>query len=110
MTQPPDKSAGTFGVQAPLGTVMSVGEAIAREISSWEGVSSAPHRFGGVEFRLGKRELGHLHGSRLADLPFPRRVRDDLVSAGRAVPHHVMPESGWVSFWVGGANDVEHVL
>lgn len=43
---------------------------IEREVASWPGVSVEPHRFGGVEFRVGRRELGHLHGSRLADLPF----------------------------------------
>jgi hypothetical protein len=37
-----------------------------------------------------------LHGS-IADLPFPRRIRDELVAAGRARPHHVLPNSGWVT-------------
>lgn len=73
------------------------GARIEREVGSWEGVTVHPHRFGGVEFRLGKRELGHLHGDRLADLPFRRVVRDMLVETGRALPHHVLPESGWVS-------------
>ena len=54
---------------------------IRGELLSWPGVTEAPHRFGGVEFRVGLRELGHLHGSRLADLPFPKRVRDELVAA-----------------------------
>ena len=36
---------------------------IEQEVGSWEGVSVHPHRFGGVEFRLGRRELGHLHES-----------------------------------------------
>ena len=63
----------------------------------WPGVTAHPHRFGGVEFRYGRRELGHLHGDRLADLPFPRRVRDELLSEGRARAHHVLPDSGWVS-------------
>ena len=70
----------------------------------------APHRFGGVEFRIGRRELGHLHGERLADLPFPRRVRDELVAAGRAEPHHVLPSSGWVSFWIASPEDAEHAI
>jgi hypothetical protein len=48
---------------------------ITREVSSWPGVTVTPHRFGGVEFRVEHRELGHLHGSRLADLPFPLKVR-----------------------------------
>jgi len=73
------------------------GERIAAEVESWSGVSSGPHRFGGVEFRLGRRELGHLHGDRIADLAFPRRVRDELIASGRALPHHVLPESGWVT-------------
>jgi hypothetical protein len=28
-------------------------------------VAAAPHRFGGIEYRVGRRELGHVHGSRL---------------------------------------------
>ena len=72
-------------------------------------VVEAEHRFGGVEFRLGRRELGHLHGERLADLPFPRRVRDELIAAGRADAHHVLPDSGWVSRRVRGPEDVAAV-
>jgi hypothetical protein len=53
---------------------------IIEAVGSWSGVELAPHRFGGVEFRLGRRELGHLHGDRIADLPFPRRIRDELVA------------------------------
>ena len=83
---------------------------IERELLSWEGVTAAPHPFGGIEFRLGRRELGHLHGDRLADLPFPRRVRDELVAAGRARPHHVLPASGWVSFSIGADADVDCAL
>ncbi len=33
----------------------------------WPGVTAHPHRFGGMEYRLGKRELGHIHG----DHPWP---------------------------------------
>ena len=71
-------------------------EKVRAAVGSWEGVTTHDHRFGGIEFRMGRRELGHLHGS-FADLPFPRRVRDQLVSAGRAHPHHILPESGWVT-------------
>src|ERR1044072_568434 len=54
---------------------------IAREVGSWDGVTVAPHRFGGVEFRVGRRELGHVHGDRLADLPFPIAILRELVAA-----------------------------
>ena len=66
----------------------------------------ARHRHGGVEFRLGRRELGHLHGDSLADLPFPVRVRRDLVRDGRALPHHILPHSGWVSYPIRDARAV----
>jgi luciferase-like monooxygenase len=70
---------------------------IRREVSSWDGVTVSPHRYGGLEFRVGRRELGHLHGDRLADLPFPVAVRNELIAAGRAERHHILPDSGWVS-------------
>jgi Family of unknown function (DUF5519) len=85
-------------------------ERIIEAVEAWPGVESGAHRFGGVEFRLGRRELGHLHGNRLADLPFPRRIRDELIAEGRAQAHHVLPDSGWVSFPIKGEEDVEAVI
>src|SRR5207244_12653401 len=85
-------------------------QAIVREVSAWPGVTTGPHRFGGIEFRFGRRELGHLHGSRLADLPFPLLVRDELVAAGRAEPHHIHPESGLVSCVIHGESDIACVV
>ena len=79
---------------------------IRAAVAAWPGMSEAPHRFGGVEFRLGTREIGHLHGDRLLDVPFPKRVRDELVAAGLARPHHVLPESGWISFPIAAEADV----
>jgi len=83
---------------------------IVREVSTWPGVTTRPHRFGGVELRFGRRELGHLHGNRLADLPFPVYVRQQLVEAGKAEPHHVLPQSGWVSYYTHDASDVVKVV
>jgi hypothetical protein len=91
-------------------STLSLTEAVRRELLAHDDVVEATHRFGGIEFRLGRRELGHLHGEQLADLPFPRRVRDELVAAGRAVPHHVLPESGWVSRRVRGPRDIDAVV
>ena len=82
------------------------GERISAAVTAWPGVEQAPHRFGGIGFRIGRRELGHLHGDVLADLPFPRAIRDELVAAGRVSPHHVLPDSGWVSFRIGSSDDI----
>ena len=86
------------------------GELIRDAVMSWPGVTSVPHRFGGIEYRYGRKEMGHVHGDRLADLPMPRRVHDEVIAAGRAVPHHVLPDSGWVSRWIGGPEDAPEVI
>jgi len=83
---------------------------ITAELETWEGVVSAPHRFGGVEYRLGTREIGHIHGDHLVDIPFPTRVREAVVASGRASPHHLLPESGWVSFYLRETGDVARAI
>jgi hypothetical protein len=89
---------------------MSASDRIRAEIGALPGVIAAPHRFGGTEYRYGRRELGHIHGDRFADLPFPRKVRDELVAAGRALPHHVLPDSGWVTAPTTTDDEVENVV
>ena len=88
----------------------SIREEIESEVVGWLGVEARPHRFGGVEFRVRGHEIGHLHGNRLADLPFPVKVRKELVEAGRARLHHVLPRTGWVSYPIRGEDDVEGAL
>ncbi len=85
-------------------------ETITKTVSSWEGVTAQPHRFGGVEYVIGKREIGHIHGDYLVDIPFPKKVRDEVVQAGEAQPHHILPETGWVSFYLRQPEDVEQAL
>jgi len=89
---------------------MRAGERIHAEVSSWPHVTHAPHRFGGIEYRVGRRELGHVHGDRLADLPFPVSVRDELIAAGRAQRHHILPDSGWVSYWMRSDDDADGAI
>src|SRR5689334_5952306 len=86
------------------------GRIIRETVGSWPGVTSLPHRFGGIEYRYGKKEMGHVHGDRLADLPLPRRLHDEVIASGRAEPHHVLPETGWVSVWMNGPDDAAGVI
>lgn len=83
---------------------------VVAEVARWEGVTQHEHRFGGVEFRLGGRQIGHLHGERWADLPFHRSIRDMLVETGRAQPHHVLKDTGWVSKQIRSDADVADVI
>lgn len=88
----------------------TIAEALQQEIMQWEGVSAHPHRFGGTEYRVGKREIGHIHGNRMADLPFPTKVRHELVAEGRVQPHHLLKDSGWVSYYIRGDDDLPALI
>jgi len=90
--------------------VAGAGNRIDATVQEWPGVEARPHRFGGTEYRLGRREIGHVHGDSLVDIPFPKGIRDELVAAGRAEPHHILPKSGWVSFYIRHAADVEDAI
>jgi hypothetical protein len=90
--------------------VARIEEEIARRVSGWPGVETRAHRFGGTEFRVRGHEIGHVHSGRQADLPFPRRVREELVSSGRASLHHRLPRTGWVTYYINGPDDADRVV
>ena len=76
-----------------------------REVLAWPGVSTEPGRFRSTVYKLGRRELGHVHDNGVADFPFPRAIRDELLAAGRVEPHHVgVP--GYVSYRIRRTEDV----
>jgi hypothetical protein len=102
-------SAAEPTVMPDLMTPSAARQTVTEEISRWEGVTVYDHGMGGVAFRFERRELGHLHGI-IADFPFPRRIRDELVAAGRARPHHVLPESGWVTVPMRTSSEVAEVI
>jgi hypothetical protein len=73
-------------------------------------VQSRPHRFGGVGFFIETTEIGHLHGNGLLDLFVGKSFRSEQVRRGRALPHHVFPDSGWISFWLKSPADLAQAL
>lgn len=83
---------------------------IESTLGAWGDVASGPHRFGGTEFRYGAREIGHIHGDRWVDIPFPKTVRNELIAAGEAEPHHVLRNSGWISFYLRQPEDVDRAI
>jgi hypothetical protein len=85
-------------------------ERICREVAKLPGVTSQGHRFGGTEFRTGRRELGHIHGDYQADIPFPMDVRNRLVAEGKAEPHHIFSRSGWITLRFREPGDVERAI
>jgi hypothetical protein len=73
-------------------------------------IQRRPHRFGGVGFFIGTTEIGHLHGNGLLDLFVGKSSRAEEVRRGRALPHHVFPDSGWISFWLRSPADLVQAL
>ena len=73
-------------------------------------IQRRPHRFGGVGFFVGTTEIGHLHGNGLLDLFVGKSFRTEQVREGRALPHHVFSDSGWISFWVRSPADVGQAM
>jgi len=75
-----------------------------------DAIQRRPHRFGGIGFFVGTTEIGHLHGNGLLDLFVGKSFQTDQVRRGRALPHHVFPESGWISFWLESPADIGQAL
>src|SRR4051812_13424228 len=68
-------------------------EQITEEVTSWTGVEAGPGRRGEFAFKLGRREIGHLHGDHAAHFSFPKETWTELRSQGRIEPHPVFPDS-----------------
>ena len=74
-----------------MATIKTPSERITAEVTSWPGVVAGAGRRGEFAFRLGRRELGHLHGDYAAHFSFPKQVGIALREEGRVVDHPVFP-------------------
>jgi hypothetical protein len=88
----------------------SRGTVLTEALLSWAGVTIHPHRFGGVEFQLAGKEIGHLHGNHLFDILMQKSERDRWIQQGRAQPHHMYPNSGWLSLYLNTEQDAAHAI
>jgi len=59
---------------------------IEQEVLRWPGATSASSRFGAVAFRYEKRESGHIHRDRIADLPVTLEMHEDLLKGDHSRP------------------------
>jgi len=90
---------------------MTASEQIVQEATSWPGVEVGPGSRGELSIRLGRRELGHLHGDHAAHFGFPKQVWAELRSQGRIVPHPVFPDSvGPAARRIETGDDVRDVI
>jgi hypothetical protein len=64
---------------------------ITAEVTSWPDVAAGPGRRGEFAFKVGAREIGHLHGDHAAHFMFPKTVWQELNEQGRIGEHPVFP-------------------
>ena len=85
-------------------------EKIHNAIMKLNGVESVKHRLGETEYKLGKREIGHIQSNYLVDIPFPMKIRNKLIKNREVKPHHILPENGWVSMYIRKEDDVQNAI
>jgi Family of unknown function (DUF5519) len=98
-------------LEASMTETRTASRQITEEVTSWPGVEAGPGRRGEFAFRLGRREIGHLHGDHAAHFGFPKDVWADLREQGRIVPHPVFPDSeGPAARRIEDEDDVRDVI
>jgi hypothetical protein len=84
---------------------------ITEEVTSWPGVEAGPGPRGEFGFRVGGRELGHLHGDYAAHFSFPKKLGVQLRTEGRVVDHPVFPgKPGFATRRIHDEADVRDVI
>ena len=90
---------------------MTADEIITLEVASWPGVTAGAGSRGEFSFKVGAREIGHLHGDRVAHFGFPKDVWQSLYDAGRIDYHPVFPgKPGFGARAIRGEDDVRDVI
>jgi hypothetical protein len=90
---------------------MTPSEHITAAATAWPGVTTAHGSRGEFSFRVGRREIGHLHGDRVAHFGLPRPLGEQLRAEGRVGPHPVMPDNpGWAARRIASDADVDDVI
>ena len=67
------------------------GDRIVEEVTGWPGTSAERGSRGELSLKMGKREIGHLHGDHALHIGFPKAVWHELHDQGRIDYHPVFP-------------------
>ena len=94
-----------------MAQVQTASEHITGSVTAWPGVEAGWGSRGEWGFRVAGKEIGHLHGDRVAHFGFPRDVGASLREAGRVGPHPVNPHSTKMAArQIESAEDVDDVI
>jgi Luciferase len=99
------------GEEFQMSESVSPSERITDEVLSWKGVSAGFGNRGEFAFKVRGREIGHLHGDRVAHFFFARELWNRLMSAGRIRSHPIFPgKEGPAERAIRDNDDVEDVI
>src|SRR3954454_24068224 len=76
---------------AGMTEVLTASQQITDAVTAWPGVEAGAGRRGEFAFKLGRRELGHLHGDHAAHFSFPKDTWRELRGQGRTSAPPVCP-------------------
>jgi hypothetical protein len=76
-----------------MGKTRTASNEITDAVTAWPGVEAGFGSRGEWAFTVGGRQIGHLHGDRVAHFGFPRDIGAELRAEGRVGPHPVNPHS-----------------
>jgi hypothetical protein len=94
-----------------MNTPPTASEQITREVTSWPGVEAGPGHRGEFAFKLGRRDIGHLHGDHVLHTSFPKEVWRELFDQGRIDYHPVFPgKPGYAARRIENEEDVRDVI
>jgi hypothetical protein len=97
--------------ETSMAQTRTASQQIVEEVTSWPGVEAGPGRRGEYSLKLGRREIGHLHGDHAAHFSFPKQVWLELREQGRIVDHPVFPgKQGPAARRIENAADVRDVI
>jgi hypothetical protein len=98
-------------VMTQISEATSASAQITDEVTTWPGIESGYGRRGEFAFKLGRHEIGHLHGDHAAHFFFPKDVWRELHAEGRIVEHPVFPDKiGPAARRIGDQDDVRDVI
>ena len=94
-----------------MDTTLTANRQITDEVTSWPGVEAGEGSRGEWAFTVGRKEIGHLHGDRVAHFGFPKAVWQELFDAGRIGYHPVFPgKPGYAARRIETQDDVRDVI
>jgi luciferase-like monooxygenase len=92
-------------------TTQTASQQIIEEVTSWAGVTAGPGNRGEFAFKVGRREIGHLHGNHVAHFGFPKQIWATLFEQRRIDYHPVFPgRPGFGARRIEDQDDVRDVI